>query len=137
MRAILLVGLTFAFNLGFSQNPLKLRGKVLDEQTGKPLPFVNIFCENCNTSTSANENGEFEIYTKQFPIQLIFSFIGYDRKELYIEQQTDYFEVNLRSGTILLSEVVINGVKDVNYVKSLLLSAYKKAKTQAAFKSFA
>lgn len=137
MRTILIIGLTFGFNFVFSQNLLKIQGKVLDERTKQALPFVNIVCENFKTSTSANENGEFEIFVKDFPVQLIFSFVGYNKKKLYVEQYIGHLEVNLKSSTILLSEVIISGVKDDNYVKKLVLSAYKRAAKQCVYKSFA
>ena len=52
------------------------KGVVVDE-SGKPIPYVNIWVENENIGTTSEENGEFSINVSDNKY-LIFSAIGYE-----------------------------------------------------------
>ncbi len=56
----------------------QVKGIVVDE-SGKPIPYVNIWVENENNSTTSEENGEFTI-TCQPNKNLVFSVLGYEKK---------------------------------------------------------
>ncbi|MDO1449292.1 carboxypeptidase-like regulatory domain-containing protein [Rhodocytophaga aerolata] len=61
----------------FSQTSIKIAGKVIDQQSGQPLAYAHIGCEKCLTGTAANEEGIFEITVTNFPVKLLFSYVGY------------------------------------------------------------
>ena len=64
---LLLISLSF-----FAQT----KGIVVDE-SGKPIPYVNIWVENENIGTTSEENGQFSIITGENKI-LVFSAIGFE-----------------------------------------------------------
>jgi hypothetical protein len=55
-----------------------VRGRVVDDSTGVPLPLANVFVSNSTIGTSANEEGKFEL--RGVPIgtqQIVASIVGY------------------------------------------------------------
>ncbi|MFC5535107.1 carboxypeptidase-like regulatory domain-containing protein [Rhodocytophaga aerolata] len=50
---------------------------MIDQQSGQPLAYAHIGCEKCLTGTAANEEGIFEITVTNFPVKLLFSYVGY------------------------------------------------------------
>ena len=69
--------LWFLLLFGFSVSA-QVKGIVVDEFS-KPIPYVNIWVENENNSTTSEENGEFTI-TCQPNKNLVFSVLGYEKK---------------------------------------------------------
>ncbi len=59
----------------FSQATIK--GKVIDEENNKPLPFSTVFVVGSSIGTITNENGEFTLKVPFGTIQIGASFIGY------------------------------------------------------------
>lgn len=129
--------LTLVAHCCFSQASIKLTGKVLDQQSGQPLSFTHINCQTCQRGTSANEEGDFELLIDRFPVQLLFSYVGYESLELLLQEPSPMLVVKLWPGTILLSEVTVSAQKDTKYLQNLLLAAYKRVNKQSAQKAFA
>jgi hypothetical protein len=75
---------------------MTVTGKVVDE-TGAPMPGINIILENASVGTITNEDGMFT-----FPQQLkagqtlLFSFVGYVTKTFTVKEGTDPVEVALK-----------------------------------------
>jgi hypothetical protein len=64
------------FNL-YAQNTI--RGRVTDEETGKPLSGANVFISNTQKGTASDPNGEFVIaYIPDGKYDLIISLVGYE-----------------------------------------------------------
>ncbi|MBB6004526.1 carboxypeptidase-like regulatory domain-containing protein [Arcicella rosea] len=59
----------------FSQ--VTIKGKVIDEENNKPLPFSTVFVVGSSIGTIANENGDFILKVSFGTIQIGASFIGY------------------------------------------------------------
>ena len=78
------------------------KGVVVDE-SGKPIPYVNIWVENENIGTTSEENGEFLI-TASANKNLIFSILGFEKR---IIKATDVSNVKLKAISFQLDEVVI------------------------------
>jgi hypothetical protein len=87
------------FSLSFSA---QTKGVVVDE-SGKPIPYVNIWVENENIGTTSEENGEFLI-TASANKNLIFSILGFEKR---IIKATDVSNVKLKAISFQLDEVVI------------------------------
>ena len=60
----------------------QVKGIVVDE-SGKPIPYVNIWVENENIGTTSEENGEFSIADAANK-NLIFSILGFEKRILKI-----------------------------------------------------
>ena len=78
------------------------KGIVVDE-SGKPIPYVNIWVENENIGTTSEENGEFSI-TASANKKLIFSILGFEKRIIIA---TDVSNVKLKAISFQLEEVVI------------------------------
>ena len=90
---LLLISLSF-----FAQT----KGVVVDE-SGKPIPFVNIWVENENIGTTSEENGEFSITDAENKI-LVFSAIGFETLKAKLNESG---KVVLKSIVYQLEDVVI------------------------------
>lgn len=67
-------------NLGNIPPPDKflLCGKIIDEYSGEPLPFANIFLQKQQQGTVTDENGSFELFIEEsIKDTAILSFVGY------------------------------------------------------------
>ena len=78
------------------------KGVVVDE-SGKPIPYVNIWVENENIGTTSEENGEFSINSPKNK-NLIFSILGFDKRTI---KESEVANVVLKATSFQLDEVVI------------------------------
>jgi len=75
MKTFLLFFLLFPFWIRGQQ----IRGKVIDNSSGKPLGKASVFISNTSIGTITNENGEFvlgKLPVSQF--DLVISYVGYE-----------------------------------------------------------
>ena len=99
-RILLLIFIT---KLGFSQTNIK--GTVYDGQTNETLIGANIIIKDEKTGTSTNFNGDFSISTnKRHPIELIISYLGYEKKNITVNN-TNNLRIKLFPNTEKLKEV--------------------------------
>src|SRR5687768_2507446 len=66
-----------------------LTGKVIDEKTGKPLPFANVFINNSTIGTNSDENGNYRLPNLAVGnLEMVVSFLGYEtvKQTLRFEQ---------------------------------------------------
>ena len=78
----------FSFCFG-QQTTVTLTGKVIDEKTGKPLPFANVFINNTTIGTNADENGNYKLPNLAIGnLEMGVSFLGYEtvKQTLRFEQ---------------------------------------------------
>jgi TonB-linked SusC/RagA family outer membrane protein len=104
MSCLLLLLLTTVNALGQSQT---LRGKVTDGQ-GNPLPGVTVLVKGTANGTATDPEGRFQLSASQSPATLVFSFIGFDTKEMAATSGTD-LQVTLAESAKQLGEVVVVG----------------------------
>src|SRR5690606_3795571 len=84
-----------------------LSGKVVDAGDGQPLIGVTIKIKGRNAGTMSNLNGEFSITVKDNDKVLIFTYLGYNAKEVNITKQTNIYNVSMGSADTQLQEVVV------------------------------
>jgi iron complex outermembrane receptor protein len=92
----------------FPQTPIK--GKIIDQANGEPLPHVNIQLKGTNINTISNLKGEFELNVISNNNQnsfLSFTHLGYESQEVIIKEQQAYYLIALQANTTQLSEVVV------------------------------
>lgn len=103
MYRLLIFLLLSPFMLAAQQS---LRGKVIDAQSGEPLPFVNLVVNDARTGTITDIDGKFQV---EVPgrIELIrLSYVGYAPKVVY-NPSGRYIEIKLERKTLSLQEVQV------------------------------
>src|SRR5688572_14483178 len=84
MRFHLSVMLTlFTLSAFVAQAQVAVRGKVTDE-TGSGLPGTNVLVKGSTSGTTTDSNGDYAIDVPQANAVLVFSFIGYETKEVEV-----------------------------------------------------
>lgn len=111
------------FLLGFQMNA-QVKGIVIDE-FGKPIPYVSIFVEYENKTTTSEENGTFTIDVLA-KANLIFSALGYEKKTVLAGEAS---KVVLKSIVFDLDDVVIKKAKksktlEIGQVSNSILEAF-------------
>jgi TonB-dependent starch-binding outer membrane protein SusC len=89
-----------------------VKGKVTDGETDEPLIGVSVVLKNTATGTITNENGEYTLDLASGQGSLLFSFIGYETKEVSVKNQSE-INVRLSTDAIALKEAVVVGYGDV------------------------
>lgn len=88
-----------------------LKGKVVDESNGEPLPGVGVIVQGAKQRVSTDENGYFLV-----PIDsgkattLAFSGIGYENTNRVVENQNE-LNVKLKPQNSMLNEVVVSSLQ--------------------------
>lgn len=103
-----IVFLLLLFTPGFLAAQLgTVRGVILDEDGGDPLPFSNVLNKRTNTGTVTDLDGAFSVEA-QIGDTLEFSYLGYMAKKLAV---TDFnpITVRLAESSAQLEEVVVIG----------------------------
>ncbi len=107
--------MSFMFYNVIGQEDIKvqnIKGSVVDAATKEKLAFVNIVINEDGTlGTTTDIDGSFSINTKKDINTLTFSFVGYEKKTINIDDDSD-IHVKLKPLTINLSEIVIDGSND-------------------------
>ncbi|MGI9550065.1 MAG: carboxypeptidase-like regulatory domain-containing protein [Aurantibacter sp.] len=121
---IVLVHLSFFAHNVFAQ--IEISGKVMDKESGEPIPYCNISLESSSVGTASNELGEFIMVVDSLPIKLIFSHINYGPQVLDVSQ-TSELTVSLAALTTNLEEVVVSASKIDAFAMRLAKNAIEKA----------
>jgi TonB-linked SusC/RagA family outer membrane protein len=90
-----------------AQQASTVTGKITSEKDGMPLSGVNILVKGSSTTASTGFDGQYSINAKPTDV-LVFSYVGYETKELTISNRT---EINyaLKEDSNKLNEVVVIG----------------------------
>ena len=115
---MLLFALVLAFltltGTGIQAQTCIVQGKIMDEQTNEPLPFVNIGIKGMPTGTYSDGNGLFQIELSKGDIILVISCVGYDKQEKHINvdgKKKILMDVHLTPISQELSTFVVSGSK--------------------------
>src|SRR6187549_1954001 len=103
IRAVMLLLITTVT----SQAQSIVSGTVLDGDTKESLPGTNISIKGRTEGSFTTSDGSFSIQVKQFPATLVFSFIGFETKELKVTGPQSNIIIELVSGAMLMQEVVV------------------------------
>ncbi|MFZ3274451.1 MAG: SusC/RagA family TonB-linked outer membrane protein, partial [Lutibacter sp.] len=90
----------------YAQN-YEIKGTVSDA-SGSPLPGVSIVVKNTTKGASSDFDGKFTLSNVQKGETLVFSFIGYTKKEVVVSN-SNYLNITLNEDTQSLEEVVVVG----------------------------
>ncbi len=93
-------------SMGYGQRVIK--GTVRTSDTGESLPGVNIIVKGTNRGVITDIDGNYKIEVKADDKILLFSFIGYEEKEVEIGPK-DIIDVVLQLKSTTLDEIVVVG----------------------------
>ncbi|WP_166435221.1 DUF5686 family protein [Christiangramia sabulilitoris] len=83
-------------------------GGVVNDNTGKTVPFANVVFANSTTGTTTNEEGEFYLQADDNFDTLVVSFIGYETLRIPLDSRVNLnMEITLEESASTLEEVVI------------------------------
>jgi hypothetical protein len=86
----------------------RITGRVFDQKTNEPLPFVNITFNNTRQGTAADVDGRFTIKFEETITSLTFSFVGYETFAMPISANTPLpLQVYMRQTSEQLIEVEV------------------------------
>jgi TonB-linked SusC/RagA family outer membrane protein len=129
MNTKILIFLFLLFtSFSFSQN-VEVKGIVTDQNSGIPLPGVNIIIKNTSIGTSTDFDGNFTISGVDVGSILVFSYIGYLSKEVTVIDATT-LDIQLDEDLAQLDEVIVVGYgtqKKSNVVGSVVSVDLEKA----------
>lgn len=91
--------------IAYDPSVRQVRGKVIDGETGEPLPFVSITVKDKSVGTASDFDGNFTISIPAGAKFLVFSYVGYLSQEIPISQA--YMTVSLNADVVGLQEVVV------------------------------
>jgi len=105
--------------------PAHIKGKVTAAD-GTPLIGVSVLVKNTQRGTTTDANGEFSISVNKGEV-LVFSYVGYDPKELAFNDQP-FVAINLSESKVTLSDFVVVGYGKQN--RAALTSAISTVKAE-------
>ena len=85
-----------------------IKGRVLSEEDGTPLPGVNVIVQGTSIGTVTDEKGYYQLPSEGIDKNLVFSFIGFQSQTLPVINQQN-IDVKLAPDISQLSEVVVVG----------------------------
>jgi TonB-linked SusC/RagA family outer membrane protein len=86
----------------------QIRGAVVDESSGKPLPGVSVVEKRSNTGTKTDEQGNFTLTLRGTSAELVFSYVGY-KSETVTTDGSSAVSIKLLKETKELDEVIVIG----------------------------
>jgi len=78
-----------------SNKKYRVKGKVLDDRTGEPLPGASIVISNTYTGTITDKNGEFSLQADNEKFSFTVSYIGF-KTEIVEVANDEYLEIRLK-----------------------------------------
>jgi TonB-linked SusC/RagA family outer membrane protein len=95
-------------NVEFDGMAVIIQGTVTDQETGEPLPGVNVLIKGTGSGTSTDIDGKYSLNVPEGGGILIFSFIGYVSQEVSLNNRT-IIDIQLLGDFNALNEVVVTG----------------------------
>lgn len=102
--------LLFILSINFAFAQSEITGKVVDSQTNEGLPGVSIAIKSTNQGTTTDANGNYKLNIPKKGVTLVFSFVGYNSKEITSTESMN-LDVKLDVDVKSLSEVVVTGTR--------------------------
>ncbi len=98
-----------------AQNGESIHGRIIDSQTGMPLPDANVFVVPEGPGTVSEADGRFQLaIVPGMHDSLRIRFMGYRAVTITIASTTDDLQVRLQPTTMLFREVVVTATREAN-----------------------
>lgn len=93
----------------------KIRGRILDEESGEPVYSATIFISETLTGAVSDMNGFISITLTPGKYNARFEYLGYERKKFELDVLSDgSFTVYMKKAVIQMKEVVVYGDRQMN-----------------------
>lgn len=92
---------------------IKVKGKVIDAQTGEFLVGVNVYVEGTTAGNITDVNGEFNFVLPINTNELTISYIGYKTQKILVGDQRE-FKIFLENEVSSIDEVVVTGFQTIS-----------------------
>jgi len=125
-KTVLTIISMFLCIIAFGQEKT-ITGKVTDASNDSPLPGVNIYIEGTTIGTTTDMDGNYQIEVPEDENVLVFSFVGYQQKQVQIGERTT-IDVALETVSEELEEVVVVGYGTQQ--KSLVTGSISKVESE-------
>ncbi|MCX6276839.1 MAG: TonB-dependent receptor [Bacteroidetes bacterium] len=115
----------FLFSMVAGAQVSVIKGKILDEKTTDPLPFVNIGVKGQSAGTFSDSNGAFRLELAKGEYDLILSSVGYEKIEKHIHvdgKKTYVLDIQLTGISQELSTVVVSASKYAQKIQESISS---------------
>ncbi len=104
----------------FAAQSQQISGKISSAEDGLPLPGATVAIKNTSKGTTADENGNYTL-TAEAGATLVFSYIGFEKRELVLKNKSVY-NIALMPSAGLLKDVVVVAYGTVKRATSRALS---------------
>jgi len=107
-------------------------GVITDLSTGEPLPYASVLLKG--TGLGAVSDGQGTFILKEIPHHdsLIFSFLGYDSKSVFVDKAIKDLSIDLAPSIFLGPEVIIRPMEPEEYLK-VVICKFKVNYPQSAY----
>lgn len=92
---------------------ITVSGRVIDAETQEALIGSTVLVKGTSQGTTTDINGNYSISVPDQNAILIFEFVGYDKQEVLVGNQTK-IDISLKSSALELSQVVVVGYGSTN-----------------------
>lgn len=94
-------------NVVFAQN-VTISGNVRNSATQENASAVSVSIKGSDVGTFTDDKGNFSFTTKNFPVTLIFTSVGYEPQEVTVNSATDNLKVSFVPSNALGQEVIVS-----------------------------
>lgn len=108
MKKLLLIICTLLLSAGAYAQDFRVSGVVTDEN-GTPLPGVSVVVKDTLIGQFGGLNGEYSINVPEDGAILVFSFMGYETREIKVSAATTTLDVKLKEDALTVDPVVAIG----------------------------
>jgi outer membrane receptor protein involved in Fe transport len=89
-----------------------ISGSIVDEINAEPLIGATVVIKGTNEASAVDVNGNFKIITSQnFPLSIVITFLGYNTKELLINEATEKLKIKLSSNEVALKAIEVSDIR--------------------------
>ena len=100
------------FSIGASAQSNIIKGNIKNSATGESVPAVSITVKGSGAGSFTDDKGNFSLsVTQSFPITIVISSIGYEKREIAVNSAGEFVSVNLTPASVLGQEVVVSATR--------------------------
>lgn len=108
-RIILSLCILQCFAVGIVNAQHIIKGTIRNAITKEAAPAVSVTIKNSSEGTYTDERGRFQINTKKnLPVTLFISSIGFETKEVEVQNTTEHLDITVTPSSSLGEEVVVS-----------------------------